>query len=212
MSLPFPFSREIFPTLVALGGLALVACDHGARDDSDSDEAAAPTEAERQRVTETGQAASDALMKSLGGQLKGALQSGGPVQAITVCQQAALPLTAAAGESFEGVSIRRTTLKPRNPANAPDDLDTRVLETMAAAAKQSKGPPEPVVEWGEDVARFYRPLMIQEVCLNCHGDPASFSPELTQALAERYPDDQGTGYALGDFRGVIRVDIARAQP
>lgn len=170
---------------------------------------AAPSETERQQVQETGLAASDALMKSLGGQLKGALESGGPVQAITVCQQAALPLTAAAGQSFEGVSIRRTTLKPRNPANVPDDRDREVLEAMAAAAKESEGPPEPVIEWTEDVAHFYRPLMIQEVCLKCHGEPDSFSPELTQALDERYPTDQGTGYGLGDFRGVIRVDIDR---
>jgi len=171
-----------------------------------------PTEAERRQVAETGRAASDALMKSLGGQLKAALQSGGPVQAIAVCQQVALSMTASASEPFEGVSMRRTTLKPRNPANAPDPLDREVLEEMAEAAGQVEGAPEPVIEWREDVARFYRPLMVQEVCLKCHGDPENFSPELARALAERYPEDRATGYALGDFRGVIRVDVERSQP
>lgn len=184
-----------------------VACDR-VEPEQETESTSLPTEAEQRRVSERGEAASEALMKSLGGQLKAALQSGGPVQAIIVCQQAALPLTTAAGEPFDGVTVRRTTLKPRNPANAPDDTDRRVLEAMARA----EGAPEPVIEWENDAARFYRPLMMQEVCLNCHGDPASFSPELTQALAERYPNDLATGYALGDFRGVIRVDVERSGP
>lgn len=171
-----------------------------------------PTAAERERVAETGAAASDALMKSLGAQLKGALRSGGPVEAIAICQQVAMPLTASAGDSFDGVSIRRTTLQPRNPANAPDELDRAVLEAMAATARAREGAPEPVIEWRADRARYYRPLLIQEVCLRCHGDPAEFPPALVQALEERYPDDRATGYALGDFRGVIRVDVERDGP
>jgi hypothetical protein len=113
-------------------------------------------------------------------------------------------MTAAAGEQFEGVTIRRTTLKPRNPANAPDETDRGVLEKLAAMS-----PPGATIEWQDEVARYYQPLIVQEVCLNCHGDPASFPAELTEKLADLYPDDQATGYALGDFRGVIRVDVER---
>ncbi len=194
-------------TLIWLTAFLMVACD---RDETEPENVSenSPTAAERVRVVEMGQAASEALIQSLGGQLKAALESGGPVQAILVCQQAALPLTTAAGESFEGVAIRRTTLKPRNPANSPDDIDRRVLEMMARA----EGEPVPVIEWGDVTARFYRPLMMREVCLNCHGDAATFSPELTKTLSERYPNDLATGYALGDFRGVIRVDVERGEP
>jgi len=164
-----------------------------------------PTETEVAEVKETGRAAASALMKSLGGQLKGALESGGPVTALQVCQQAAGPMTTAAGESFEDATIRRTTLKPRNPANAPDELDRKVLEELAAAEEL----PAEHLEWTGGTGRFYKPLVIQEVCLKCHGDPAGFSPELADTLAKLYPEDQATGYALGDFRGVIRVDIER---
>lgn len=159
-------------------------------------------------VREIGGKTSDRLMKSLGSQLKAALQGGGPVEAIRVCQQVAMPLTEASEPSGE-VSVRRTTLRPRNPANAPDPTDRKVLEKMAADLAATGSPPEPVVEWTEEAGRFYRPLIIQEVCLNCHGDPAAFSPELGDALAELYPEDRATGYSLGDLRGVIRVDVAR---
>ena len=170
------------------------------------------TAAELAEVQETGRAAASALMKSLGGQLKGALESGGPVTALQVCQQAAGPMTEAAGKSFEGATIRRTTLKPRNPANAPDAIDRRVLEKLAGAAEV---PAEHIELVGDPASpgggtfRFYKPLVIQEVCLKCHGDPAGFSSELADTLARLYPEDQATGYGLGDFRGVIRVDVAR---
>lgn len=162
-----------------------------------------------QAVRETGEKAAAALMKSLGGKLKGALQEGGPVEAIRVCQQAALPLTAEAGNQFPGVTVRRTTLKPRNPANTPDETDRSVLLELEAAMKDSSTPPEPRLVWEEDVARFYQPLLIQEVCLNCHGKPGDLKPELKETLATLYPADQATGYSPGDLRGVIRVDVAR---
>jgi len=155
------------------------------------------------QVTERGEAAAKVLMERLGAQLKGAMESGGPVAAITVCQQVAMPLTASAAAESEGLTIKRTTLKPRNPANAPDEKDRAVLEAMAA-----QSPPEPTIRWEDGVAHFYRPLMIQEVCLKCHGDPATFPKELTEALASAYPSDAATGYALGDLRGAIRVTIA----
>jgi hypothetical protein len=47
--------------------------------------------------------------------------------------------------------------------------------------------------WTPEAGRYYKPLVIQEVCLKCHGDPAAFSPELTTALRELYPTDQATG-------------------
>ncbi len=164
---------------------------------------AAPSAEVVARVIERGEAAAKVLMESLGTQLKGAMESGGPVAAITVCQQVAIPLTDSAGAEFEGVTVKRTTLKPRNPANAPDEKDRAVLEAMAA-----QSPPQPVIRWEDGVARFYRPLMIQEVCMKCHGDPATFPKELAAILAEKYPHDAATGYALGDLRGAIRVDIA----
>lgn len=153
-------------------------------------------------VTARGEAAAKILMERLGAQLKDAMESGGPVAAITVCQQVAIPLTDSAGAEFEGVTVKRTTLKPRNPANAPDEEDRAVLEVMAA-----QSPPQPVIQWEDGAARFYRPLMIQEVCIKCHGDPATFPKDLTEALASAYPADAATGYALGDLRGAIRVTI-----
>lgn len=182
------------------------------KEQAETSESETPGKDEQERILKTGMEASDALIKSLGGQLKAAMQASGPVGAIQVCQQVALPLTTATGESMEGVTMRRTSVRVRNPENRPDARDLRILEIFAAKAGNAEGPPEPVIEWSEGTAHFYRPLMMQEVCLNCHGDPASFPADLQQTLAALYPEDEATGFAAGELRGVIRVDVARSRP
>jgi hypothetical protein len=191
----FGISLSVLTTLVAT-----TSCDRAAVEPVAVD--AAPSAEVVARVTGRGEAAAKVLMDRLGAQLKGAMESGGPVAAIAVCQQVAIPLTDSAGAEFEGVTVKRITLKPRNPANAPDEGDRDALEAMAA-----QSPPQPVIRWADGVAHFYRPLMIQEVCLKCHGDPATFPKELTAALAAAYPADAAIGYALGDLRGAIRVTM-----
>lgn len=164
-----------------------------------------PTPEEEQALLDTGRAATKALMESLGGQLKTALDAGGPVTALTVCQSVAGPLTDAVGQSVPGATIRRVTRKPRNPANAADMVDLVVLRTLEVDAER----PEERTLWTRTEGRYYKPLLIQEVCLKCHGAPDTFPADLTAALAELYPADKATGYALGDLRGAIRVDIPR---
>jgi len=60
--------------------------------------------------------------------------------------------------------------------------------------------------------RSYAPMRVGEVCVRCHGDPDDLAPGVADLLAEEYPEDRATGYAMGDFRGVIRVSIPRDPP
>lgn len=109
--------------------------------------------------------------------------------------------------SIPGIQVRRTALKVRNPVNAPDAHDRNALHEFAALPPDQR--PSEIVQWTRDSARFYKPLVMQELCTQCHGDPGTFSPALRQLLAESYPDDQATGYTTGQLRGVIRVEIPR---
>ncbi len=191
-----PARIVVITSILLLNG----ACDRVSSDPPEAVESVAKSELERASVI--GAAAAKTLTESLGGQLKAAMADGGPVAAIGVCQQVALPLTAAAGNSVDGVTLRRVTLKPRNPANQPDATDAAVLEAM-----QAQPAPEVAIRRVGETIRYYQPLAIAEVCLKCHGDPATFPKELAAILAEKYPHDAATGYALGDLRGAIRVDI-----
>jgi hypothetical protein len=54
------------------------------------------------------------------------------------------------------------------------------------------------------------PIPTLPLCLTCHGDPKSFSPELKEALGKHYPADQATGFKDGDLRGVFWARVPRA--
>ena len=68
--------------------------------------------------------------------------------------------------------------------------------------------PQEIVETADGALRLLRPIVVAAPCLTCHGAPANIDPEVRRLLAERYPNDQATGYRTGDFRGAVWVRIA----
>ena len=152
--------------------------------------------------------ASKALIKTLGSQLKAALSAGGPEGALPICRTVAMPLTKGTAEKFTGLSITRVTDKPRNPANTADEADLAALAHFQAAKADDE--PELLAHLttapnGKTV-RYYRPLRISETCLKCHGDRKEMSKPLRALLTDAYPKDKAHGYALGDLRGLVRVE------
>lgn len=179
--------------------VAAAACGTG------DDESVSPEiEAE---VLELGGSASTALIGTLVAQLSGAMQAGGPVNAVDFCSTSAAELTA--GVAMEqGLEIKRTSMRYRNPANAPDEAETEALRHYESALAETGVLPGPWVQKaGRDEYRFYRPLLVAAPCLNCHGSADEIDPAVQAILSERYPDDLATGYAVGDFRGLVRVSV-----
>jgi hypothetical protein len=170
------------------------------------------TPAEREFISQTGRGIASALMERLGGELQAALREGGPVQAISICSERALPLTAEVTRTQEGVSVKRVTSRCRNPANAPDPMEKLALETFETAAAEGSPLPGPLVQKirrnGGTVYRYYQPLRTATLCLTCHGAPEQMPETLKAAIRERYPEDRAVGYKEGEFRGAIRVEFA----
>jgi hypothetical protein len=147
------------------------------------------------------------LMAALGQQL----QNTGPAAAITVCSEIA---PAAASEiSREGLEIRRTSVRFRNPENAPDDWELAWLERFEKNLADGELPAEvhELDEAGGEL-RYLRPIIVGTGCLLCHGDRDQMDDELEAQLAERYPEDLATGYALGDLRGAFSVRVQLGSP
>ncbi len=170
--------------------------------------APALTESRRQEILQQGGEASGALLATLGPKLKAAMMAGGPEHALEVCQKIGQPLTREISDNLAGLTLSRVSLKPRNPANAPDGLDTEILtEWQKAVTDEGVSPSDEVRVKDGKVAVFYRPIIIQNVCLKCHGDPETFSETLTAKLDELYPDDKATGYSMGKLRGAFRIEF-----
>jgi hypothetical protein len=150
-------------------------------------------------------AAALALMQTLVGQLTSALAEGGPAHAIEFCATAALPLTDSVA-SAHGVEMQRVTDRTRNPANAADADDRAVMAAFAGTLQAAGSPPQYRVHRSADGEwRYYRPLLVGALCVQCHGPEDRLAPEVVRVLREQYPRDEATGYAEGELRGVLRV-------
>ena len=151
---------------------------------------------------------SRALVKSFGQslqrELKSGLADGGPVQAITVCKDRA-PQIASELSRKNGAKIGRTSLRYRNPANAPEPWQADVLRDFEEQANLlDSDVPLEYFETGQDgSARYLRAIPTSGVCLACHG--AAVSEELQERLEADYPHDRAVGYAPGDIRGAFSV-------
>jgi hypothetical protein len=154
-----------------------------------------------------------AAAQELGGALKSvllaAIEAGGPVSAISVCNAKA-PQIAGVISTRRGVEVGRTALKVRNPANAPDTWERGVLERFEQ--ERADGAAVDTLEFAETVAtdegevlRYMKAIPTGEVCLTCHG--SELAPAVRERIAELYPDDQATGFSAGDIRGAFTVSI-----
>ncbi len=129
--------------------------------------------------------------------LNKALDETGPYESVKYCNEKALPLTDSLSKHF-GITVKRTSLKLRNPSNAPNSLEKQILEMYEKT--MSKKPS--IIKTNEGI-KFFTPIFIAPVCLNCHGIPIQHIPDVTmRALKELYPKDQATGYELYNIRGV----------
>ena len=137
-------------------------------------------------------------------QLKKALQSGGPVQAIEICSQKA-PEIARKLSAESGWSIKRVSLKARNNKTAiPDKWERKIL--MQFDERQAKGEPARKIAHAEIVDgrfRFMKAQGVRLVCMNCHA--RNIKPPVEAALKLHYPDDKARGYSLGQIRGAFSL-------
>ncbi len=135
------------------------------------------------------------------------IAKGGHAAAIPVCSEKAPQMAKALSEQT-GWSIRRVSLKNRNPKAVPDPWERSTLEEFDRRLAAGEDPAkiekfEIVSADGKKTARYMKALPTQELCLSCHGTPDKIAPEVKEKLKELYPEDKATGYGAKQIRGAI---------
>lgn len=144
------------------------------------------------------EAAQKDLMTTLFSRLETALERGDVAHAIDVCQRVATELTDEVG-TRHNVRIGRTSFKRRNPANVPPAWMNPVVDARTT---------EPVVMVNDNgVLAAALPITLKQPCLRCHGNAEHITPDVDAALRARYPNDQARGFAVGDLRGWVWVEV-----
>ena len=146
------------------------------------------------------------FFKELKGTLVSAMKEKGPAGAVDVCHSKAQEITAKYNK--DGWKVGRTALKIRNPKNAPDAWEKAVLEEFEKKIAEGADPKKLakaaiVEENGKKVFRFMKAIPVMKPCLNCHGEKVS--PDVLAVIRKHYPQDQATGFKLGQLRGAFTL-------
>ncbi len=192
-------TRDMRFLWVLAGAVAVLGCDRGPKRLDPVPAALEP------RVAAADAAILD-LKKTLSAKLMASVKSGGLENGIDACAGDARNLTAEVAGRHK-VKIGRTSHRLRNPEhNAPRPWLGGYLEE-AAKKKASELRPA-VYDLGSSLG-VVQALPTQALCVGCHGDPSGIPPAVKQSLAKRYPQDRATGFAEGDVRGVVWVEIEK---
>lgn len=152
---------------------------------------------------------SQSMLKELGAKLQSAMAEGGAINAIGVCHLQA-PEIANRVSNENQVNVSRVGTRARNPVmGAPNAWQAKALAQFEAALARGDKPAD--MEYSETVAKpngskefhFAKPIVMQAMCLACHGNSEQISAEVKTKLGELYPNDKAINYQAGQLRGAV---------
>ena len=138
--------------------------------------------------------------KVLGKNLMGAIQNEGVLHALNFCNIQAMPLTDSMS-IVHNAQVRRVSDKPRNPRNQANETEAGHIQYFQEQINQGIDP-EPIVVELASGYQFYYPIVTNDMCLKCHGQPEK---EVALKIAELYPKDKATGYSENQVRGIWSI-------
>jgi hypothetical protein len=146
--------------------------------------------------------------ETISGELQKALANGGIENALHYCNERAYPITDSLAAAHQ-VSIKRVSNKNRNPRNKADKMEEFLIKGFGIDLSEGNDL-SPKVVLKDDSVIFYKPIITQGLCLNCHGTPGkeiTFSNDsLIQSL---YPRDKAVGYQENQLRGLWRIGFKK---
>ena len=161
------------------------------------------------KVVEEARAVADQLATQLGGRLKAELTANGPESAIAVCKQAAPEITGKLSAE-KNWQVGRVGTRLRNAANAPNGWQQEALKQFGD--RLAKGEKPDAMEFtqiekdgGKHYLRYAKAIVLQPMCVTCHGASEAIPEGVKARLKQEYPNDQATGYQAGDLRGAIVI-------
>lgn len=164
-----------------------------------------------EQALDRAKAAATAFSGQLRGRLQSAMAEGGAIAAVEVCRNDA-PRIAHAVMAEHGVRMGRVASpgRQRNSAQGAVDWQLATLTTFqrAVADGAAAGEQVSVVRDGlpDGIAlRMMRGIATETGCIACHG--SDLAPDIRAAIGRRYPEDGATGFAVGDLRGALWVEV-----
>jgi Protein of unknown function (DUF3365) len=182
----------------------LSSCDENPKSNAENSMSAE----EKEAFIKKGKGIALETFNTLSSELGKAIQEGGVAKAVKTCNIAAYPLVDSLSK-VHNTTIRRTSLKIRNPKNKPSHEESKVLNSYEKAF-QSREKLKPKVVEVNGMVSFYAPIIAKPLCLNCHGKVGeTLKKEDNVLIKTLYPQDQAIGYEAGNLRGIWSIQFEK---
>ena len=148
--------------------------------------------------------------KLIGGGLKKAIKKDGIIGGARFCAIKSLGVIKKLDKDLgENISIKRISLRNRNPKSTPTKDEKSILIALSLLEKSSTYLPKQITQVVDDgVYKIYSPAtMSKKVCKKCHGFKGNINPKVSKLFLEKYPDDQAYGFKAGEVRGAVVVTV-----
>lgn len=156
---------------------------------------------------EAGQLIANETQLVLGKNLMKAINSKGTEYAISFCSEKAIHLTDSSGNALKA-KIKRVSDLTRNPENTANWDELNYIQAAKRDLAEGKTPTPFVHDNGSDKLFGFYPIVTNQMCLQCHGNPKTeISPKTLSKLNALYPKDKATGYKSNELRGIWVVEM-----
>ena len=200
--------RYFIPVLFFI--LSIAACQSSTTDTTTSQTEITTDTIPEEAVIAKGKEVAGATFAVLSATLQKAIQEEGIAGALEFCNLRALPITDSLSDVHQA-TIRRTALRFRNPANAPDQAEQAILQQYQSQLENGETLKPVVAEINPSEVAFYAPILANDLCLKCHGIPGeTLLEEDLITIRQIYPEDQAIGFAAGDLRGIWSIRFDRS--
>jgi len=194
--------RSARATTMGIAGLGLVVATSGGHAAGGESQAMAGPDPAR---VEEARSLAKRFMERLEAELQAALEEGGPAAAIGVCRSEAPGIAGELSRQADW-AVGRTSLRVRNPRNAPSVRERAVLmrfQLRAEAGEDLAGMEHAAIvdDGGARYLHYMKAIPTAGLCLTCHG--SSVAPDVMEAVRASYPADAATGFELGELRGAF---------
>lgn len=152
-----------------------------------------------------GKEIASATFVALSSELQNAMSDGGVENAVKYCNLKAMPITDSLAIKYN-VEIRRTSDKIRNLSNKASAQELKTIANYKKSLLEGKQLKHQVVSHNDEYT-FYAPILINDMCLKCHGNKSDISSY--DVITNLYPNDLATGYKSGQVRGIWSINFLK---
>ncbi len=211
--------KTFYFAIVLTGLLFMISCDNDTKKEEVKKEEKQEIKADVKKDNLSEETKSDYLKKgmfiakstgkSLKSKLTAAVDKAGLQNGINTCNKVAQKMMDSLSVVYNA-KIKRTSLKLRNEKDKPDQDELAVLSEFSKMVSDSIKPKPQVKQLASGEIRFYAPIMIEKVCLNCHGKIGeNVKPQNYDVIKKHYPNDEAINYKEGDLRGIWSVTFKK---